>query len=233
MIFTDRVNLVLALIPILIGIVIYIFFGTWFFEIFLNNGKLLIDKMLPENQYNFILHYILLTFSTIFLFFFVNWTFVITTTIISSPFNDVLSERIEKNLKGQTNDQFSQSIALALKNFIKKVLKEARKLTFLFSLTILTFIIGFIPFLAPIAAILTCLLLASGFLDYIWSRHSLGVRDIIREVKGNVLGYGISGAFFFILTSIPVLNLLVSPWATSYYTMLWVKDHEYSSQISG
>src|SRR3989338_8306139 len=90
LIISDRVNLTLAIVPIVVGIIVYAFLGNLFFEAIRDWGNAGIDRLLPEGKYNYILHIMLVFFASIFLFFFVNFTFVVITTIIASPFNDIL-----------------------------------------------------------------------------------------------------------------------------------------------
>ena len=108
-----------------------------------------------------------------------------------------------------------------------------KKVILIFIFTLLAFVFSYIPFLTPISLIITAWLLAAQFVDYNWSRHELPSKLCVRDVKKNMIPYGLSGAFFFFLVSIPGLNLIVPPLATSYYTVYWVrKNNENSRQIT-
>jgi uncharacterized protein involved in cysteine biosynthesis len=71
-----------------------------------------------------------------------------------------------------------------------------------------------------------------GFVDYSWSRHNIKFKDCLKDIRGHIFGYSLGGVFFFVLVSIPIINLIVSPLATSYFTLLWLENNEYRNKIT-
>lgn len=225
-IFSDRVNLILAIIPIVIGIVLFTVFGSWVYGSLMDQGQAYIEHYVSEGSMGKIVYYLVATILTIMLYFVINWTFVLIVTILASPFNDMLSSRTEKKLKGEELESFSESFVKITKNFILTIFNEIKKVGFILILSVISFVLGYIPLLTPISVFITVLLLAIGFLDYSWSRHNIVFKSCLNDVRKNLLNYSLGGGFFFVLVSIPVINLIVSPWATSYFTILWVKNNE-------
>src|SRR5690606_12579225 len=154
-------------------------------------------------------------------------------SVIASPFNDMISSRIEKIINGQPLPSLGPAFNSIFKDIFFTIFNEIRKLSVIFLVTIFALVLNFIPLLTPISLFLTVLLVAVAYLDYSWSRHNMILKACLKDVSGNFLTYAVGGAFFFFLISIPVLNLLVPSWATSYFTMVWVKNNAHRNQITG
>lgn len=229
----DRVNLSLTLLPIVIGIILYYFLGATIYDYGMTEGKTLVDNYIENSTANAFLSYTVQIILYVVLFFIVNWTFVLIISIIASPFNDVLSSRIEKMVNGEALPTLGVSFNSAFRNFLSTVFNEIKKLFFIFFLTILSLLLSLIPFLTPISLFLAIVLVSIAYLDYSWSRHNMAFKMCLKDVSKNVVGYSLGGAFFFFMISIPVLNLLVPPWATSFFTMVWVKNNGHSPKITG
>ena len=225
-IISDRVNFILALIPIIIGILLYIFLGAWIFGSLMDKGRTLIEQYVSQGTLGSFAYYIVATIFTVLLFFIINWTFVLIVTVLASPFNDILSSRTEKKIKGEELNTLAESMSIIGSTMFKTLFNEIKKVSLILILSLASFILGYIPLLTPISVVITVLLLAAGFVDYSWSRHRISFSSCVGDLRRNLVGYGFGGAFFFILVSIPIINLVVSPWATSYFTVLWVKNNE-------
>lgn len=232
MILKNKVNLFLAMIPIIIGILVYWFLGTWVYEGIMGWGSQQIEQYISSNSFGSIVYYLIATILSIMLFFLVNWTFVLVVALIASPFNDIMSARIEKLLKKEEPLGFSDSFSSLGNNLFKTFLNEIKKITFIVILTLFSLLFGYIPFLTPLSVLIAVVLLAVEFLDFSWSRHGLTFRSCLRDIRKNIIDYAFGGAFFFIIVSIPILNLIVPPLATSYFTTLWVKNNEDRSKAS-
>jgi len=228
-IFQDKVNFILAMIPIIIGIALYALLASWIYGSLMDQGSMWIKDFTGEGTTGGVLSFILATIFTVLLYFVVNWTFVLIVTVVASPFNDMLSKRTERKMKGLELESFASSFGTIGTTFFKTIFNEIKKITFIIVLSLIAFTLGYIPLLTPISLIITVLLLSVGFVDYSWSRHNIPFKMCFSDLKSNLLNYGFGGTFFFVLISIPVVNLIVSPWATSYFTMLWVKNNEHSN----
>lgn len=222
----DKVNFVLAAIPIVAGIALYFFLGTWIYESAMGTGNELIEQYVSKESWGTFLYYLAAALLSVMLFFMVNWTFVLVVALIASPFNDLMSSRIEKKMKGQSVDPIGPAFKTMVGKIFYTLFNEVKKISFIVFLSALSFMFGYIPLLAPIGVFLAILLLATEFLDYSWSRHDLKFKDCVRDLRKNLAGYSLGGGFFFMLVSVPLLNLLVPSLATSYFTTLWVKNNE-------
>jgi CysZ protein len=229
MIFKNKVNMMLALVPIVIGIILYYFLGSLFYEYVMGKGKLLIDSYLGDGTGGSIAYYIVAGILSVFLFFLVNWTFVLVVSILASPFNDILSERIEKQLLDKPLDGIGISIEGRFKKFFVIIFNEIKKVSFIISLSLLSLVFSFLPLLSPISIIITIILLSIEFIDYSWSRNDFTFGECLSDIKSNILGFLIGGTFFFILISIPIVNLFVPSTATSFFTVFWTKNHANSN----
>lgn len=221
----DKVNLVLTLIPIGIGLILYYFLGSWIYESAMGAGQDLIERYISKDTWGAVFYYIAATVLTVMLFFLVNWTFVLAVTFIASPFNDVLSARVENKMKGEANLELGPTFSRLFSKIFFTLFNEAKKIFFIVVLSVLSFMFGYIPLLAPVGVFLAILLLAAEFLDYSWSRHDMKFKDCASDLKGHLAGYSFGAAFFFMLVSVPLVNLIVPALATSYFTTLWVRNH--------
>ncbi len=230
--FKDKVCLALSLMPIVIGIILYGFFGNFIFSEAIDLGHKYISEYFSNETMGEIVTFLVKAFLTVMLFFIVNWTFVLIVAIIASPFNDLLSERVEKIYLEETLPSFSDSVSNSLTTFFPKILNEIKKVSFILGLSILAVIIGFIPIVAPVSILISVILLASEFLDFSWGRHSLSLQECKQDLKKNVPSYMVGGIFFMVIVAIPLVNLIVPAYATSYFTLLWIKNNEHSNKIA-
>lgn len=228
----DKVALGFALIPILIGITLYAVLGTFFFGGMTDYGQKLLEQYVSNESMGKAIGYILSALIAVMMYFIINWTFVLFVSIIASPFNDMLSSRLEKQILGKDLPSFGEAFSNSFSNFFATIFNEVKKVSFILGLSVLAFVISFIPFLAPVSLIIGALVIASEFLDFSWSRHGLPLNECKASLKQNLVGYIFGGIFFMMLISIPFLGLLVPSWGTSYFTVLWVKNNEHSHQIT-
>jgi CysZ protein len=220
--FKDKVNFVFTAIPISIGMLLYYLFGSWFFYTFITKGKALIESNISTGTGGSILTFILGTLLSVVLYFVVSWTFVLVVSIIGSPFNDLISSRIEKRKKGEELDSLPKSFKLLTKNMFTTIFTEVKKLLLIAILTIAALLLNLFPVLAPISFAVSALLLAAQFLDYSWSRNKYSFSQCVGSIKGDLIPFTLVGAGFMALISIPVVNLIVPPLATSFFTDYFV-----------
>lgn len=228
-ILKDKINILLALVPIIIGILIYYFMGTWIYGTVMEQGQVMIKDYVSEGMLGDFVYYIVAAILTIMMYFLVNWTFVLIVSAIASPFNDMLSTRIENKLEGKKPQTLQQSFGQIVKNLTKTVVNELKKISFIFGLSLLVLVFGFFPILTPLSVFISVLLLSIQFLDYSWARHDLSFGACVKDIRRHIVGYALGGAFFFVIVSIPVINLIVPPLATSFFTILWMKNSEHIS----
>jgi CysZ protein len=218
-------NFIFALIPILIGLATYYFIGMELYQYVMGEGQALIERQFgaSANEWSSFIYYALAIFFTIILYFFVNWTFVIFISIVASPFNDILSSRIEKMLTGQEMESVSESFSRMIKKVLWTVFNEIKKVLFIGFIAFIGLVLSYIPILTPLSLLISALLLAAQFIDYSWARNDLSLGKCISDLRNHLMSYTLMGVFFFFLVSIPFVNLIVPSLATSYFTTLWVR----------
>lgn len=222
----DKINATLASIPVFIGMLTYYFLGSWLYKTMFTQGKELIDKYVSEGSLGTVVYFITMTLLTVLLYFVISWTFVLLVSLIASPFNDLLSSRIEKKLKGEIQLTMNESVTRFMSRFLKTITTESLKISFIVLLSVIGFIFSYIPFLTPFSLFLSMILLAIEFLDYSWSRNSMSFKNCLTDLRQNLIGYGLGGSFFFVIITIPLVNLVVPSFATSYFTVLWFKNNK-------
>jgi CysZ protein len=219
----DKWTLLLSLIPVFIGISIYIVMGTWLYGDVFEWGKSLIETNIQGGWLSALSGVIILVL-TVFFFFIINWTFVMIVGLIAAPFNDMISRRVEKILSGQLPPELSESFRIMLGRLGKTIINEIKKVIFLLTLTIVGFGISFI--LPPLGFIISALLYATNFADYSWSRHDLRLGLCLQDTRNSLIPYVLSGCGFLVLVAIPVVNLFILPYSTIYYTILFTKSQK-------
>ncbi len=222
----DKVCLLLSSIPVLIGVLFYFLLGRFFFSTLIGKAESLVQQYISDGTFGDILYYLILAVMMTMVYFIVSWTFIMVISLISSPFNDLLSARIEKLMKGESPPGLNESFKQLLKNVAKTILNEIKKVSFILFLSILALMFSYIPILTPIGLFITVVLLAVGYLDYSWSRHSLSLKECRKDLRQNLFNYAFGGGMFMVLVTVPIVNLLVPSFATSYFTVLWVKNNE-------
>lgn len=231
-ILKDRVSLILALIPILIGVSIFVVLGIGMYSEMQVIGNEYITKYVGEGTWGSVAGWIIKIILTILLYYLINITFVMVLSIIASPFNDILSKRIEKQILGETLPSFSESIKGSMSNLVATIVNEAKKLVIILGISLLAVVIGFIPLLTPLSFLLSAVVLSTEFIDFSWSRHELNFKECRSDYRKNFFSYSFGGLFFMFIVSIPLVNLIVPAYGTSYFTVLWVKNNDSGRQIT-
>ncbi|MBT7766414.1 MAG: hypothetical protein HN730_04615 [Bdellovibrionales bacterium] len=221
----DRITLLLSLVPILIGGVLYLLLGKWIYASLLVSGQAWITSTISAGGFGSFLGYLLASLLSIALFFIVNLTFVLIVSLIASPFNDLISGRVEAILREKPTDSLQQSMGKMLAGIVKTLWNEIKKISFLLLITLIHILMGVVPLLVPISIFLATLLLASAFLDYSWCRHNFTFGQCLQNIKSTPITYPLGGLLFISLLSIPLVNLLAYPLATIYFTTLFVLNH--------
>lgn len=216
----DKWLIVLGLIPLLIGITLYSFVGRWMYTDLLGSGEIWVKGMVSDGALGNFLYAVLIALVTIGLYFMISWTFVLVISILASPFNEVMSARVERLVI----DEAPQEVGTSFSNMFKKIFfiiaNEVKKVMIIITFSLIAFVFSFFPIFFPISVFISALLLAAQFLDYAWSRHDVKMSHCLSEMRRNFLGYGVSGMGFLFLITIPIINLLALPFAVVYYSAL-------------
>ncbi|MDH4468728.1 MAG: EI24 domain-containing protein [Bacteriovoracaceae bacterium] len=222
--FRGPVNSMLTIIPIILGILVYLFIFAFLNDFIMSYTKPFLDKWLgPSSANESTLAWIIFSLLAIFFYFILNWTFVLIISLISSPFNDWLSQRVAKNFvtpKSKVELSISQKI-MWLTGFLWMELKKILLIGFL---TVVALLISYIPLLAIISLVMGFFLVAIQYLSFTWSREELSAGQAMRDLLKNFLSYFLSGAFFFLLVNIPLVNVIVPSLGTVFFTVLYYQN---------
>ncbi|MGD8999148.1 MAG: sulfate transporter CysZ [Granulosicoccaceae bacterium] len=215
-------------IPLTINILLFaglIWFGYSEFMDFLN-------WLLPEeNGWLGWLRYILIPLFFLTVLVIVFFTFTIVANIISSPFNGLLAEAVEKHLTGQEVGE-PKGFMDILKNALPMMLNELRKSVYYAMIIIPAFllflVLSFIPVVNILGAIgwflVSAWILAVEYNDFPFDNHDIPFREMRRQLgMRKWLAFGFGGATM-IATAIPVVNFFVMPSAVAGATAMSVQQ---------
>jgi len=205
--------LYMSIIPALINVFIYttIFILTYRYIINLSGSVSGLNQPDP-GFFNYFFHITILLISFILLLFICYLAFVIFGGIISAPFNEQISIKVEEMISGHkfvNKNGFWKDAWLSIK-------AEIVKLAFYFAVIIPLFIIGFFPVIgAPVSTIFgfifSAFYNALDFMDYPMTRDLFPLSRKIKVVKSKfMLSFGFGTAAFLILF-LPVINALLKP----------------------
>ncbi|MBW7856342.1 MAG: EI24 domain-containing protein [Ignavibacteria bacterium] len=210
--FKNPKILLLSVVPLILNFLIY---GTIFYlaVVYLYDHILLLSESVfgSGGAFHFIINY-LLFIATFFVVLFVCYLlFVIAGGLLCAPFNEAISQRVEKIKSG--------SLISSSKGFLSDVFSsiksEVLKLSLLFSITVPLFLLGLLPFVgfifAGAATIFSMLYNTLDFIDYPLARRNTGLKQKIKLVLSNKplsLGFG---ATAFLITFLPGINIVLRP----------------------
>ena len=219
MAFRARVRLFVT-IPLLINIVLFgigIFSAAHLFESLL--------ALLPQSlDWLRFLVWPLFALASLAIVFF---GFTIVANFIGAPFNGLLAEVVEQQLRGITDDtpfnwrQFTAEAIGALKS-------EIRKYVYFCAWAVPCLLLFLIPGVNSFAPLLWFVfgswMLAIEYADYPMGNHAMlfpQVRATLRTRRRVSLGFG---AAVLAMTMVPILNFLAMPVAVCGATIMWVEE---------
>lgn len=164
---------------------------------------------------------------TLVLLFSLAYFFTLLANLIGAPFNGLLSERVEAHLLGKETDSAPTWLTL-VKSLPRLMGSEIAKLLYLAVCLIPLIILQFVPIVNFVAPALLFLfgawMFALEYMDYPMGNHGAVFKDVRKRMRGNRrLAYGF-GSGVAVLSTIPIVNLLIMPVAVAGATALYV-DH--------
>jgi CysZ protein len=161
--------------------------------------------------------------------------FVIIANLIGSPFYGYLSELTEKHLTGQEVST-DGSWAAIIKDIPRALWREVQKIAYYLPRALVLFILGLIPVVNLVAAVLwflfNCWMMSLQYVDYPADNHKVSfpaLRRQLASVRLSAMGFGLPVA---LAAMVPVLNLFVVPAAVCGATAFWVRENASNSQSS-
>ena len=209
-----------VMIPLLVNIILFtsaIWLSSNYFDAYMT-------KMLPQG-YEW-LEWLLWPLFAVTILLIMFYTFTLVANFICAPFNGLLAEAVEHELKGSVQSS-STGLMQALKETPKSLWAEARKLGYFLSRAIpllILFIIPGVNLLAPFLWLaFSAWLLSKEYLDYPMANHGLSFDlqgQLIKQHRISSLSFGAS---IMILTMIPIVNFIVMPLAVAGATALYLE----------
>ena len=154
---------------------------------------------------------------------------VIVANLIGSPFYGYLAELTEKHLTGQevsTDGSWAQII----RDIPRALWREVQKIAYYLPRALGLFIIGMIPVVNLVAAVLWFLfnswMMALQYVDFPADNNRVSfpeLRRLLGATRLSALGFGLPVA---LAAMVPVLNLVVVPAAVCGATAYWVRENQ-------
>lgn len=214
---SDKWIMFFSILPIIIGLVIFYFIGSYVYGDLLDWLKEISLSKVSNETGKGILSYIIGIILTIILYFFVSFTYVLFISIISSPFNDLIVRRIFIKLNKIEEEDIGTSFKKVMRKVFGIIFNEAKKISLIIALSVVAFIFGLIPFLVPVGILISAILVTVNFVDYAWSFVDLSFKDCVTNIKKDFFFYSLSGIIFLGLLSVPILNVVAVPIGVSFY----------------
>lgn len=222
----DKWIILFSFVPILIGAGIYTAFGSYLYGDLLDLGKKYIQDTVSSGGWSQFFFWLLAGILTIAFYFLLSWTFVLVVSMFASPFNDLISNRVEKVLVGEVPDDIGVSLKRMMARLAFTIVNELKKISFIVFLNILAFALSFVGILAPISMVISALLMSVGFLDYSWSRKNLKFGECVNDIRTSFFSYGVAGGIFLLLITVPIVNLFALPFGVVFFTVLFVRKSQ-------
>ena len=158
------------------------------------------------------LHIVLIILSFVLLLFICYLLFVVLGGLITAPFNEEISQRVEEIVTQgaiQHKMGFWEDAYISIKG-------EAEKIVFYLIILFLIFLLNFVPivgnfFSVVIGTIFSFFYNALDFLDYPMTRKKMKFREKLKVTRsGKMLTYGF-GCTAFLLMFLPIVNVFMKP----------------------
>ncbi|WP_125716506.1 sulfate transporter CysZ [Pseudoalteromonas rubra] len=209
-------------IPLLINVLL--FGGSLFFLYdWLTQGFAYLNGLLPD--WLSWLEWLMWPIAILVILFSYSMVFTVITNFIAAPFNGLLSEKVELHLTGQpiNDDGFADLV----KDVPRMLGREWSKLVYYLPRAIGFFILlWMLPFIGQILWVLfSCWMYSVQYNDYPFDNHKISFKEMKDTLKAHQgLSYGF-GFAVMVLTSMPIINLIVMPAAVCGATKLWVENY--------
>lgn len=210
-----------VVIPLAINIIIFaavlayafLLFGTW------------IDAIIAQfPEWASFLYWLIWPIAVLATVVFLMYGFTILANIIASPFNALLSIKVEEQMVGSLDD-IPQIVWWRI--VPRAIGRELAKIVYFLPRLVALLILTMIPFVNIIAPILLLLfgawMMAVEYTDYAADNNEIGFRDLRRRLGANRLQSLLFGILVYVLIAIPVINLVLMPAAVAGGTVFWAK----------
>ncbi|WP_026973237.1 sulfate transporter CysZ [Aliagarivorans marinus] len=214
-----------VVLPLLVNLLL--FFGLYIY-IFYNLGAW-IDQILAElPSWLSWLKWLLWPLITATVLLLTGFSFGILANWIAAPFNGLLAEKVEASLSGENLGD--TTIWAVMKDLPRILKREWQKLWYWLPKALGLLLLFLIPAvgqtIAPLLWFLfTAWMMAIQYIDYPFDNHKVAfanMRDELKQDRLRNLGFG---AVVVLLSSVPLVNILVMPIAVAAATAIWVEHY--------
>ena len=145
MIKDDKILLLLSLIPIVIGVGVYVALGSWLYTSFIPSGVEWVQDKVSLEWLGSFLSWIIKGLFFILFGGLANYTFVLVVSLFASPFNDMIVDRVLKKQQGE-DPSLELSFKDTMKRLPKTLMNELKKISLIVVLSIISLFYLFYPF---------------------------------------------------------------------------------------
>ncbi len=223
-----------SIVPMVINLFIY---GTIFYYTYNYIAGKSSDLFETQIQNNLLIEFIkffinVFSFALVLLICYL--TFIIFGGIVSAPFNELISRLVEEKLF--PGSMTPPQVTGIVKEAAISIREELKKISFYLSVLIPVFLFNLVPMIGNTLSLVSGTLFsfyynALDFMDYPMSRRMIKFGKklhVINSEKTISMGFG---AMAFILTFLPVINVLLNPLLVASGTSLFFIK-EFNKQIS-
>jgi len=159
------------------------------------------------------------------------FSFTLLLNLIGSPFNDLLAEKVEANLNGESAGP-SYGMTGLVRNIATSIKSEVKKYVYFILLGLLVLVTAWIPgvnlLVAPVLSVLVGgWMMALEYLAYPMAVQNQSFPAVRKWAASNFLlslGFGLTVLLF---TVTPLINLLIMPAAVAGATLMWHERREF------
>lgn len=159
--------------------------------------------------------------------FIIAYTFILVASIIASPFNVFLAEKVELIQTGKTPNP-NDTIWDAIKDVPRALKREVDKILYYLPRAVILLILFLIPGINIIASVLWfiygCWVMSIQYLDYPMDNHKIPFQEMRKAMRKKTFLSLSFGCTVVVVLMIPVLNFFVIPAAVIGATLMW-QDH--------
>ncbi|MBL8007140.1 MAG: EI24 domain-containing protein [Ignavibacteria bacterium] len=213
-----------SIVPVIINLIIYgtIFYYTYGYVTGKTAG--IIDSNEYHNVLFVIMNFIMKAVSFLLVLLICYFAFVIFGGIVAAPFNEKISALIEE----MEYLQKLENSAGAFEEALISIREELKKILFYIAVMIPVFMINFIPMIGNTVSLVTGSIFSFyynslDYMDYPLSRRLVSFRHKLRIIGSEKTLTAGFGAAAFILTFLPVINVLFNPLLVASGTSLFYK----------
>lgn len=222
-----------VLVPLLINIFLFggaIWLLTAQFESWID---WMMQAWLPDWDWLAFLRYLLWPLFALLILVVVYYSFSIVANLIAAPFNGLLAEKVERQLRGTVTADAGW--AELVKTIPRSLAREMAKLLYYLPRVLLLLVLSFVPVINLAMPVVWFLfgawMMAIQYCDYPMDNNRVTFGDMKRMLKTRRFTAVGFGSLVQVGMLIPLLNLLIMPAAVVGATIYWVE--EYAGAESG